>query len=398
VNDVQVLLTNTSSGFTFNFTNTTAATFSHGDTVNVTFNVSDNEGHTTNTSWMFYIDTAAPTITITSHIEGYSTTASSITVSGTVNGTGSPPTVTVNNVIAVNTTNSTVFNGTFNATAYLIEGSNPIYANVTDAAGNTTSTLINVTRTVSKTSSGGGGGGGGSSGEDFNNIAQTQTQRVSIFKGDNVSYSFENTQNPILNIKFTAKVSAGKVASKIEVLRNTSTMVDTPAPGKVYQNINIWVGNYGWATGNNIEDMTISFTVPLDWITSNNIDKGSITLYRYNDDSWEPLPTSWTSGNENSITFTSSTPGFSPFAISGKTVSIPPVIPTAYHTPAAVATYESNITSTSRTNEIEPGDKAGTIMLWVLFIIVIMAFAVIIYQKKDEILQGINNMRQQRGR
>ena len=398
VNDVQVLLSNTSSGFTFNFTNTTATTFSHGDTVNVTFNVSDNKGHTTNTSWMFYIDTAAPTITITSPAEGYSTTKSSVKVTGTVNNTGSPLIVTVNSVPAANTTNSTTFNGTFNATVYLVEGSNPIYANVTDSAGNTNSTLINVTRTtVSKTSSG-GGGGGGTSGEDFYNIAETETQRVSVFKGDNVSYSFENTQNPILNIKFTAKISAGKVASKVEVLRNTSTMVDTPAPGKVYQNINIWVGNYGWASEKNIKDMTISFTVPIDWITSNNIDKSSIALYRYNGDSWEQLPTSLTTRNENSITFTSSTPGFSPFAISGETVSTPTVIPTAYHTPAPAATNGSNITSSSQTNEIEPGGKAGTIMLWVLFIIVIMAVTVIIYQRKDEILQGINNMRQQRGR
>jgi PGF-pre-PGF domain-containing protein len=399
VEGVPVLLSNTSLGFTFNFTNTTTAAYNHGDTVNVTFNVSDNEGHMNNTSWMFYIDTVMPTIEITSHREGYSTTSSSIIVTSTVNGTGSPPTVTVNSVTAVNKTKSINFNGTFSAPASLTVGPNTIHANVTDAAGNTNSTLINVTRTtVSKTSSGGGGGGGGTSGEDFYNIAETETQRVSVFKGDNVSYSFENTQNPILNIKFTAKVSAGKVASKVEVLRNTSTMVDTPPPGKVYQNINIWVGNYGWASEKNIKDLTISFTVPLDWITSNNIDKSSIALYRYNDDSWEQLPTSLTTRNENSITFTSSTPGFSPFAISGETVSIPAVIPTAYHTPAAVATNGSNITSSSQTNEVEPGGKAGTIILWVLFIIVILAVTVIIYQRKDEILQGINNMRQQRGR
>jgi serine protease AprX len=399
VEGVPVLLSNTSLGFTFNFTNTTTAAYNHGDTVNVTFNVSDNEGHMNNTSWMFYIDTVMPTIEITSHREGYSTTSSSIIVTSTVNGTGSPPTVTVNSVTAVNKTKSINFNGTFSAPASLTVGPNTIHANVTDAAGNTNSTLINVTRTtVSKTSSGGGGGGGGTSGEDFYNIAETETQRVSVFKGDNVSYSFENTQNPILNIKFTAKVSAGKVASKIEVLRNTSTMVDTPPPGNVYQNINIWVGNYGWASEKNIKDLTISFTVPIDWITSNNIDKSSIALYRYNDDSWEQLPTSVTTRNENSITFTSSTPGFSPFAISGETVSTPTIIPTAYHTPAAVATNGSNITSSPQTNEVEPGGKAGTIMLWVLFIIVILAVTVIIYQRKDEILQGINNMRQQRGR
>jgi PGF-pre-PGF domain-containing protein len=399
VNNTLVILTSTSSGFTFNFTNTKPATFSHGDTVNVTFNVSDNEGHTSNTKWMFYLDNVAPTITITSPAHGYSTTASSVTVTGTVNGTGSPPTVTVNGVTAVNTINSTTFTGTFSATASLTVDANTINANVIDAAGNTIGTHINVTRTtVSKKSSGGGGGGGGSSGEDYYNIAETETQRVSIFKGNNVSYSFENTQNPVININFTAKVSSGKVASKIEILRNTSSMADTPAPGKVYQNINIWVGNYGWATENNIEDMTVSFTVPLDWITSNNIDKGSIALYRYNNDSWQRLPTSETTRNENSITFTSSTPGFSPFAISGETVSTPTVISTVHDAPAAVATHSPNITSGSQTNGIEPGSKAGTTMLWVLFIIIILAVTVIIFLKKDEIQQGINNMRQQRGR
>ncbi|MBA1341183.1 MAG: hypothetical protein C5S40_03505 [ANME-2 cluster archaeon] len=394
----EVLLLNTSSG-TINFTHTTA-TYNHGDTVNVTFSVSDNEGNKNNKTWKFYIDNVAPTITITSPADGYSTRESSVPVTGTVNGTGSSPSVTVNGVPAENKTNSTTFTGNFSATASLAVGSNTISASVTDAAGNTNSKHIKIIRTESSSNGGGGGGGGGTSGEDFYNIAETQTQRVSIFKDDNVSYLFEKTQNPVININFTAKVSSGKVASKIEVLQNTSTLVARPAPGKVYKNINIWVGNYGWATENNIKDMTISFTVPLNWITSNNIDKGSIALYRYNYDYWERLPTSWTSKNENSITFTSSTKGFSPFAISGEHVSIPPVISTANRTHVAVATNDSNITSSSRTNEseTEPGNKAGTIMLWVLLIIILLAVTVIIFQKKDEILQGINNMRQQRGR
>ena len=395
----QVLLSNTSSGFTFNFTPTITTVYNHGDTLNVTFNVADNEGHTNNKSWEFYIDNVAPNITITSPPNGYSTTENSVKVIGTVNGTGSPPSVTVNDVAVEQV------NGIFSTTISLSTGANLIYANVTDAAGNTNSKHINVIRTESESNDddngnggGGGGGGGGSSGEDFYNIDGTETRRVSIFKNDRVSYSFKDTQNPILNINFTAKESAGKVASNIEVLQKTSTLVVRPAPGKVYKNINIWVGNYGWASEKNIKDIAISFRVPLDWITANNIDKDSIALYRYNDDSWERLPTSWTSKNENSITFTSSTPGFSPFAISSETVSTSTVVPTAYNTPAAVATNDSNITSGSQTNVNEPRNKEGTIMLWVLFIIVIMGVAVIIFLKKDEILQGINNMRQQRGR
>jgi PGF-pre-PGF domain-containing protein len=355
----------------------------------ITIWANDSLNHISSAIYNITIDDTAPNLTIISPTSGYKTTISTVNISGM---TDEDAELTINNESV------TLINGSFSEYRSLVNGENNFIINATDQAGNINSILRTVTKytTASKTS--GGGGGGGTSGEDFYNIAETETRRVSIFKGENVSYSFENTQNPILNIKFTSKVSAGKVASKIELLRNTSTMVDTPPPGKIYQNINIWVGNYGWATEKNIEDMTISFTVPLDWINSNNIDQGSIALYRYNDDSWEQLPTSLTTRNENSITFTSSTPGFSPFAISGETVFTPAVIPTAYHTPAPVATHSSNITSSSQTNEIEPGGKAGTIMLWVLFIIVIMAVTVIIYWKKDEILLGINNMRQQRGR
>lgn len=393
VNNTPVILASTSSGFTFNFTNTTAATFSHGDTVNVTFNITDNEGHINNTSWMFYIDNVTPTITITSPDHGDYTTASSITVSGTANGTGSPYSVTINGVLVE------PVNDIFSTTISLSIGTNTIYANVTDAAGNAKSTHVNVTRTTLTTpsSSGGGGGGGGASGEDFNNIAETQTRRTSIFKGDHVSYTFENTLNPIVYINFTAKVSAGKVASKIEVLRNTSSMVDTPAPGNVYKNINIWVGNYGWATENNIEDMTVTFTIPLEWITSNNIDEDSITLYRYSNETWGALPTSKTARNGNSLHFTSSTPGFSPFAISSEPIPAPTAIKTPTTTPAPTIKAQTGDASVNENRGVKKIDQ-GKVLFWVLFIAIILLGIAAALTGKDKLRADINNMRERFGR
>ncbi|MEL4304423.1 NosD domain-containing protein [Methanococcoides sp. LMO-2] len=103
------------------------------------------------------LDDIAPLISITSPADGLSTKASSITVSGLVNGTGSLPVVTVNNVAA--TTTLVDFNGTFTATVPLVVGANTISANVTDGAGNTDTTFIAITRT--STSSGGSSGGVG---------------------------------------------------------------------------------------------------------------------------------------------------------------------------------------------------------------------------------------------
>ncbi|HUV82033.1 MAG TPA: S8 family serine peptidase [archaeon] len=368
VDGIHVQLANISSGFTFNFSNTTS-TYNHSDTVNVTFNVSDNEGHKANTSWFFYIDNLAPTVTITSPSDGDSTTASSITVSGSVNGTGSPPTITVNDVIAVNTTNSTTFNSTFSATASLLVDSNAIYANVTDAAGNTDSALINITRNTISSPSSGGGGGGGSSGEERNNILYEKSERINIFLGDHVSYLFEGI--PIINVNFTSKVSAGWIKSTIEVLKNTSTLVKTPSPQNVYQNVNIWVGLYGWANEQSIANASISFKVPMEWIKSNNIDEGSIRLYRYHNSTWNPLPTTRVNQDEINIYYNCPTPGFSPFAITGK--SKPPLPVKQIPLPAPAIIENNSAASNNQVLEIESQNHEGNIILWVLVIIMLLS-------------------------
>jgi len=170
---------------------------------------------------------------------------------------------------------------------------------------------------------GGGGGssssGGGSSGEDFYNIVLSETDRQSIFKNTSVSFIFDLEGNIVKHINFTALNSAGTVAAKVEILNNTSTLVSTPPPDEVYKNLNIWVGNYGWATEKNMVDTTVSFSVEKSWVTYNNIDETTIALYRYSDDTWHELVTRKIAEDANSLQFEAETSGFSPFAVSGKT-------------------------------------------------------------------------------
>jgi S-layer protein (TIGR01567 family) len=168
--------------------------------------------------------------------------------------------------------------------------------------------------------SGGGSssGGGGSSGEDFYNIVLSETDRQSVFKNTSVSFIFDLEDNIVRHINFTALKSAGTIAAKVEMLNNTSTLVSTPPTHEAYKNLNIWVGNAGWATKRNIADATVVFTVDKSWITKNNIDESSIALYRYSDDNWSKLVTRKIAEDANSLQFEAETPGFSPFAVTGK--------------------------------------------------------------------------------
>ncbi len=263
---------------------------------------------------------APPTINITFPSDGDSTTSSSITISGVVNGTGSTPTVTVNNK-TVEVTPTDGYVGTFSVSVSLSIGENPINANVTDGVDLIGNDSIIVIRKKVVKSSGGGGGGGGTSGEEYKNIEVSETEREYVNKDSKVSYSFDMEGNIISYINFTGKTSSGRIAAKIDTLKDTSTLVDHAPPGKVFKNMGIYVGNLGWASPNNIANPTIRFIVHKSWVNENNIDKSTITLNRYSDGKWNPLETDLIDEDQNSLHFESKTPGFSQFAVTGTEAS-----------------------------------------------------------------------------
>ena len=267
---------------------------------------------------------APPNITITSPDDGDTTTSGSVIISGVVDGIGSTPTVTVNNKL-VDIDFTGVYNGTFSESVSLKIGENTIIANVTDAAGLKGNDSITVTQNEDdnsdSSSSSSGGGGGGTSGEDFTNILVSVTEREYVNKDSEVSYSFDMEGNIIRYINFTGKTSSGRIAAKIDTLKDTSTLVDHAPQGKVFKNMGIYVGNLGWASPNNIANPTISFIVHKSWVNENKIDKSTITLNRYSGGKWNPLETDLIDEDQNSLYFESKTPGFSQFAVTGTEAS-----------------------------------------------------------------------------
>ena len=118
---------------------------------------------------------------------------------------------------------------------------------------------------------------------------------------------------------FDSKKTVGKITAISEMLKGKSILVSGLPSDGVYKSFNIWVGNGGYGTSDNIENPVVCFKVEKSWIQDKNIDQSSITLNMYNDNKWDQLPTSLSGEDEKYFYFTAQTPGFSHFSVTGKT-------------------------------------------------------------------------------
>jgi hypothetical protein len=141
-------------------------------------------------------------------------------------------------------------------------------------------------------------------------------------------------------------------------------------PGEVYKYLNIWVGNSGFGDSNNIVNAVINFKVEKTWIQDKNIDKSSIILNRYSDKKWNQLSTNLSGEDDKYLYFTAKTPGFSPFAITGKTTATGTAVQpaTGNKTPLTVDDKQNNAGNTTsnidqtpeRTQSSNTSGKKGT--------------------------------------
>ncbi|MCX9074696.1 MAG: PGF-pre-PGF domain-containing protein, partial [Candidatus Methanoperedens sp.] len=204
-------------------------------------------------------------------------------------------------------------------------------------------------------SSGGGGGGGGAgpSGENFTNIELRESYDLHIFKDIVTSYRFRDVRNPIASINITGNVNAGEINVAVEVLRNTSSLVNSPAPGTVQKNVNVWVGTRGFAQPGNIKTALIRFRVPGTWLESNGIEDSEIKMVRWDGSGWVTLETAVKEKDTADTYFEAATDTFSPLAITG--MKAPQAVPQA-----------AAVTSPEPTPEIMPPVKQQ--MNWALII------------------------------
>jgi PGF-pre-PGF domain-containing protein len=263
--------------------------------------------------------------------------------------------VTANNNIDLTRRNATHWSGT--VTADLTKKVDII---AYDAAGNTNTTTLTYSLYTSGSSGGGGGGGGGTSGEAFANIVCTETDRQFVGKDLNVKYNFKLRGNYVQHIQFTGLTGAGKVAAKVEILNHTSTIVKKDAPNIVFKNLNVWIGNMGYFSNNNIKDPTITFIVDRSWVRDNDIILNTISFYSYNDRTriWEKMSTQKIGEDSTSYLFKASLPirgSLGPMAISGREVIIIPTSePTANPGGLGMITTPTQSNTEQNSPEITP--------------------------------------------
>jgi len=168
--------------------------------------------------------------------------------------------------------------------------------------------------------SGGGGssGGAGGSPEPQSNVEAKELSQSYVGNGTHVRFDFPNGATCIRYVEFDAKKTLGKITTIVEMLKGQSKLVSSLPEGKVYRNVNIWVGSGGIANSDNIENAVVGFRVEKTWLEENGVDtddKDSLNLWYY-DRTWKKLDTTKLDENNNTyVYYEAKTPGFGSFAI-----------------------------------------------------------------------------------
>lgn len=118
-----------------------------------------------------------------------------------------------------------------------------------------------------------------------------------------------------MNITIEVKNTLKNVDLVVSAMVEKPKEVAESANGKVYQYIQI---NSSGIEYDEIEEASIEFMVSKEWINQNNIDKDSITMYRYHDNNWQDLETVFSSDENDNYLYSAKIPGFSYFAITGE--------------------------------------------------------------------------------
>jgi PGF-pre-PGF domain-containing protein len=169
-------------------------------------------------------------------------------------------------------------------------------------------------------SSSGGGGGGGGSPEPAKNVEVKELAQVFITNGKAVKFDFTKNATCVVYVGFDAKKNVGKTTTIVEQLKNKSALVSKLPDGEIYKSFNVWVGNSGYVSSKNIENLVICFKVEKSWLQEKGVDQTSIILNRYDEKKWGQLPANLIGEDDRYLYFTADVPGYASFTITGKAI------------------------------------------------------------------------------
>ncbi|KHO47662.1 MAG: hypothetical protein QT00_C0002G0322 [archaeon GW2011_AR5] len=178
---------------------------------------------------------------------------------------------------------------------------------------NVAGSLGTCTSTASSSSSGGGGGSSTPSTTETLTVASVNAGAAATFTTTNAASLGVET------IQFTSSVSATNVQVTVKEVKETAITTTgaislASSDGAVYKYLEIT--KTGLQTSQ-MSSVKVNFKVPKSWLSSNNIDKNTVALNRYNN-GWAKLATTIRSEDATYVYYAADTPGFSTFAITGE--------------------------------------------------------------------------------
>ena len=170
------------------------------------------------------------------------------------------------------------------------------------------------------TPSGGGGSAAGATAAAAiaaaSTIASQSSPQVwsSIAAGETKTYEVKKAEIPVSSITFDVKSEVNQAEVSVASLKSAPSTNPMQKTKSVYGYLQINTKNIGDA----LKEAKIRFNVDKKWINENNIDKSNIKLNRYSNEQWNELFTKELSSTDSQISYESTSPGFSYFAISAE--------------------------------------------------------------------------------
>ncbi|MDE4908235.1 lectin like domain-containing protein [Methanogenium marinum] len=126
--------------------------------------------------------------------------------------------------------------------------------------------------------------------------------------GDSATLTF--TGSAVQEVTVTAAVGTGRILLTVDPARNGPDGLEGP----VYQYLNAQLSGM---TDDEIREADFSFRVPAAWLKAEGLLSVDVALWRFHNGTWQELSTTIISEEGGWVYFTSTTPGFSTFAIAG---------------------------------------------------------------------------------
>jgi len=168
---------------------------------------------------------------------------------------------------------------------------------------------------------GGGGGGGAPSGTGVNYAKGNANITISSIEAGNTANvmiaKYEDIDFRQVNVSVSNSVNNIKIV--ITKLPDEPASVTHTIEGKVYHYIQVDKTNF---TDSDVSKVFIKFAVNKSWFTVNGVDKTNISLYRWVNDKWTELITTYLSEDAYEVFYQAESPGFSYFLIGTKSGEI----------------------------------------------------------------------------